>query len=78
MSQEGLERLREIARAREKYESEKVFDYDIEDYDNWVGIWYEDDGDQNRCQACYGTGQDRDFDADCIVCYGEGFVDGYI
>lgn len=26
------------------------------------------------CNACYGTGQDRHVDADCMVCWGEGSI----
>lgn len=26
------------------------------------------------CNACYGTGMDRELDADCIECWGEGSI----
>jgi hypothetical protein len=26
------------------------------------------------CNACFGTGQDRELDSDCLVCYGDGVV----
>jgi hypothetical protein len=27
-----------------------------------------------ECHACYGTGQDRKLDADCLECWGEGSI----
>jgi hypothetical protein len=67
----------ELETLRLDYENEKVFDYDIEDYDNWTAEWYEEEPEGVRCQTCMGTGQDPNFDSDCMVCYGEGFVDGF-
>lgn len=32
------------------------------------------EGDGLRCQACYGTGLDRELDADCLECWGDGWV----
>lgn len=80
MSQEGLFVLREITRRRMaeiQFENEKVFDYDRDDYENWTLEWYEQEPEGVRCQACYGTGQDNEFDSDCMVCFGEGYVDGF-
>ena len=28
----------------------------------------------NQCNYCYGTGLDRELDADCMICWGDGFV----
>lgn len=63
--------------AMERFESEKVFNYDREDYENWTLEWYEEEPEGHRCQSCYGTGQDNEFDTDCMVCFGEGYVDGF-
>lgn len=27
-----------------------------------------------KCNACYGTGLDREEDVDCMVCWGEGYI----
>lgn len=27
-----------------------------------------------ECHACFGTGLDRDWDADCLECYGDGVL----
>jgi hypothetical protein len=65
--------LREVVARRKEYEAEKVFDYDIGDYDNWSADWYDTEEGQ-KCQSCYGTGMDKYEDADCMVCFGEGFL----
>jgi hypothetical protein len=76
MSAENLELLRKITQARMKDESEKVFDYDINDYDNWTEKWWPEpeESDTRECHACFGTGTDKYEDAYCLVCYGEGVV----
>lgn len=43
----------------------------VEDDDYFDSLY---DGFGVRCQACYGSGLDRDEDADCMTCWGEGFV----
>ena len=63
---------------QEVYESEKVFDYDVVDYDNWSAEWYEDEDPGFECSACFGSGLDRHEDADCINCWGEGRVYGTV
>jgi hypothetical protein len=35
------------------------------------------EGYSTTCNACFGTGLDRELDADCLVCWGDGFVYGF-
>lgn len=72
--EESRRMLNDIIERREKYASEKVFEYNIEDYNNWSGEFWPDIETGTRCQSCYGTGMDRYEDADCMNCYGEGVV----
>jgi len=73
----SIEILREVVERRKKleeqYEAEKVLDYNIDDYNNWSAEWYDIEEGQ-KCQSCYGTGMDRDYDTDCMICFGEGYV----
>jgi hypothetical protein len=41
-------------------ESEFLEDYEFEDF--------------KPCPACFGTGLDRELDADCLDCWGDGVV----
>lgn len=67
----SIELLREIVAQRKAREAEEIF-YDGYYEDNF-SEWYEVEEGQ-KCQACYGTGMDRDYDTDCLSCYGEGYV----
>lgn len=42
-------------------ESEFLEDFELEDH-------------FKPCAACFGTGLDRELDADCLTCWGEGVV----
>jgi hypothetical protein len=56
------------------------FDEEDVDWDYQDDIepeWFDTEPEGFRCQACYGSGLDREYDTDCIVCFGEGYVDGF-
>lgn len=48
---------------------DEFFDY-VETY----SVDDEDEGDDRKCSACFGTGLDRNVDADCMTCWGDGYI----
>jgi len=52
----------------EEYDTDEFFEDEsdfLEDYE------FED---SKPCPACFGTGLDRELDADCLDCWGDGVV----
>jgi hypothetical protein len=72
----SIEILREVVEKRKLAEAEEFVDYyDILGYDNWTDQWWEDPTEVTKeCPYCKGTGIDRHVEADCLICFGEGYV----
>jgi hypothetical protein len=64
--------------------SQQIDEFDIDEYSDdeldfvtetfelqYLGELY---GEGKPCAACFGTGLDRELDADCLTCWGEGVV----
>lgn len=50
----------------DEYEDNMYYeDFDLLEYDDEEFL-------DVTCSACFGTGLDRELDADCLVCWGEG------
>ena len=57
--------------------SHEINEDDLDLY--WVGdepedYWVLEIEEGQRCQSCYGTGLDDEYDTDCMICYGEGYI----
>lgn len=59
-----------------EYLSEYPDDFDeyLIDFDEDYFEELTEEGEGQKCNYCYGTGLDREEDADCLVCYGEGYL----
>ena len=53
----------------EEYDTDEYFDDESEFLEN-----YEFEDFFKPCAACFGSGLDRELDADCLTCWGEGVV----
>jgi hypothetical protein len=62
------------------YSDVETVDYDSEEFDDFVTDTFELQflgelhSEGTPCHACFGTGLDRELDADCLTCWGDGVV----
>jgi len=57
----------EVEEFLECFEEDSQF---LEEYSDDMAIGFT----ETSCNACFGTGMDRDLDVDCMKCYGYGFL----
>lgn len=53
--------------------SEEFYDESF-DYVETYFVEESDEEGNRKCSSCFGTGLDRNVDADCMTCWGDGFV----
>lgn len=58
----------------EEFDNEWSDEYFDEESEFLEEFEFEEDETFTKCNACFGYGMDRNVDADCLVCYGEGYV----
>lgn len=55
---------------------QQIEEYDSEEFEDETEFLeeYEFDDFLKPCASCFGTGMDRELDADCLTCWGDGVV----
>lgn len=52
--------------------SDNIDAFELDTYLDWTDPDNQDN--LTKCNACFGTGMDREWDADCIICFGDGWL----